>query len=265
MIRTKLILICCTMAIVFALVLARIHPFGDAGLYSAPRAEKSPIENFSAPPEVRGILVNKCADCHSMSVNPPVYGRFAPVSWLLERDINLGRQAMNLDSWDQYSTDHQQALAAKIVQETKSHDMPLLQYRMIHWNARVTDAEVLTLARWARAQTGSSDQADLPVIEADPFRGKMLFEKRCAGCHELTQNHEGPRLAGVFGRASGSVGDYAYSAALKKANIVWDDTTLDKWLADSDALVTGNNMDFPTPRAAERQDIIAFLKQNSGR
>ena len=81
---------------------------------------ETPILNHSqVPPEVRAILVAKCADCHSTQARAPLYGRFAPASWLMERDIVEARKAMNLSLWDTYSADQQQTLAAKIVQETK--------------------------------------------------------------------------------------------------------------------------------------------------
>ncbi len=101
--------------------------------------------------------------------------------------------------------------------------------------------------------------------EGDPAHGKELFEARCTGCHALEQSHEGPKLQGVYGRTSGTVPGFAYSEALKKAAIVWDETSLEKWLTDTDALVPGNAMDFSVPKAQERQDLISFLKQSSGK
>ena len=261
MIRAKIGLLSSALLLTVSFAMARAHPFGDASAASKVTPAGPMMEHSSVPTNVRNILANKCADCHSLRTRTPIYGRFAPVSWLLERDINLGRQAMNLDEWDRYSVDQQQTLAAKIVQETKSHEMPLLQYRIIHRSTQITDADMGALANWARMQSGSTDNAASTAADGDPDRGKMLFEKRCTGCHELTQNHEGPRLAGIYGRASGSLGDYTYSAALKKSNIVWDDTSLDKWLADPDLLVPGNNMDFLISKPLERRDIIAYLKQ----
>jgi cytochrome c len=156
-------------------------------------------------------------------------------------------------------------LAAKIVQETREHKMPLLQYRLVHWNSRITDADLQTLAAWAHGSEGSSSgETNVSVGEGDPTRGAALFEKRCVGCHALTENHEGPRLQGVYGRAAGSVADFAYSPALKRANLVWDETTLDKWLTDPDAFISGNEMDFLISKPQERQDLIAFLKQKNG-
>jgi cytochrome c len=91
--------------------------------------------------------------------------------------------------------------------------------------------------------------------------GKELFEKRCSGCHALDRDKEGPRLRGVYGRVAGSVESFQYSDALKKSKITWTDETLDHWLTDTEKLVPGNDMTFHVERAAERADIIAYLRQ----
>ncbi len=94
-------------------------------------------------------------------------------------------------------------------------------------------------------------------------RGKDLFERRCAGCHALDKEKEGPRLRGVYGRMSGSITTFKYSDAVKSAHIVWDAASLDKWLADPEKLVPDNDMAFQLVNAEERADIIAYLKQLS--
>jgi cytochrome c len=188
-----------------------------------------------------------------------VYGRFAPISWLLERDIVNGRKHMDLSQWDSYSPDQQQTFAAKIVQETKTHEMPLLQYRMIHWSSRITAADLQTLSQWSHGMPAADTTTQVTTV-GDPDRGKALFEKRCTGCHALTQSHEGPRLLGVYGRTTGSVPGFPYSDALKNANIVWNEQSLEKWLADPDAFLPGNNMDFLLARPQERKDVVSYLK-----
>ena len=260
--------ICCSLALAASFALARIHPFGDAGLFKVSGGANPIMKGSTVPADVRSILASKCADCHSMQTKSPFYGHLAPVSWLMERDINRGRQAMDLALWDSYSADQQQTFAAKIVQETREHEMPLLQYRMIHWNSRVTGAEIRTLADWAHTSSASgsgSGKSDLTTSAGDASRGQALFEKRCVGCHSLSANHEGPRLQGVFGRPAGSVADYAYSPSLKKANVMWDEATLDRWLTDPDAFLPGNNMDFLISKPQERKDLIAFLRKTSGK
>jgi len=91
--------------------------------------------------------------------------------------------------------------------------------------------------------------------------GKELFEKRCVGCHALDSEKEAPRLRGVYGRTSGSVPSFTYSDALKKAQIKWDDESLDKWLTDPEKLVPNNDMAFHLGSAEERRQIIAYLKR----
>jgi cytochrome c len=263
---TKAVTMYCVAAFLVSLAMARVHPFGDAGLFGVEATQGELLKGSSVPPDVKTILISKCADCHSLQTQSPVYGRFAPASWLMERDIIRGRAEMDLSRWDSYSVDQRQTFAAKIVQETKAHEMPLVQYRMIHWNARVTDTEILKLANWSHAMSGlEAGTVDLSTGVGDPARGKVLFEKRCVGCHSFTQNREGPRLQNVFARTSGSVADYAYSPALKRTKIVWDEQSLDKWLADPDALVPGNNMDFLVSKSQERKDLVSYLKQSSGK
>ena len=95
--------------------------------------------------------------------------------------------------------------------------------------------------------------------------GKALFERRCGGCHALDRDKEGPRLGGVYGRTAGSLDSFEYSDALKKSKIKWVEDTLDKWLTDTEKLVPGNDMTFHVEKSEERSEIIAYLKQSSGR
>ena len=97
----------------------------------------------------------------------------------------------------------------------------------------------------------------------DSEQGKLLFEKRCTGCHSLERNKEGPRLQGVYGRQAGTAPDFNYSAALRSAHFAWDEERLNRWLTDTQALVEDNNMDFHVPKAEERAEIIRFLKSIS--
>lgn len=99
--------------------------------------------------------------------------------------------------------------------------------------------------------------------EGDPEKGKRIF-RLCSGCHSLKPGEirVGPSLAGLIGRKAGSVPGYGYSPALKNAAVVWDEKTLDAWLANPRKLVPGNRMLFRGLKKGEnRTDIIAFLKQ----
>jgi cytochrome c len=97
----------------------------------------------------------------------------------------------------------------------------------------------------------------------DAAHGAQVY-KTCGICHSLDKNGVGPKHAGVFGRTAGTVADYRYSPALQKSGIVWNDETLDKWLADPQALVPGTKMFFAVDNAKDRADVIEFLKERGG-
>ena len=80
----------------------------------------------------------------------------------------------------------------------------------------------------------------------DAQRGAQVFAQ-CKVCHSLEagKNMLGPSLHGLLGRKAGSVPGYAYSPAMKNANVTWDDDTLSKYLADPKAFIPGDKMVFP--------------------
>src|ERR1700730_837529 len=88
--------------------------------------------------------------------------------------------------------------------------------------------------------------------------------RQCMIWHSLDKNGIGPSHRNVFGRTAGSVANYSYSAALKASNIVWSETTLDQWLPNPQALVTGIKMTCSVANAQDRADVIAFLKDKAG-
>jgi cytochrome c len=107
---------------------------------------------------------------------------------------------------------------------------------------------------------GLATSTILLALGSPEERGKDLFVRRCSGCHALDVNKEGPRLRGVFGRNAAAVADFGYSEALKKSSIRWDETTLDRWLTDPDAMVPDADMAFGLKEPEERKAVIAYLK-----
>ncbi len=93
----------------------------------------------------------------------------------------------------------------------------------------------------------------------DPAKGADVYDK-CIACHSPELNRIGPKHRGVVGRTAGSVADFSYSPALKKVGFVWDEARLDRWLTNPDKLVPGNRMGFRLQDAAQRADVIAYLR-----
>ena len=100
--------------------------------------------------------------------------------------------------------------------------------------------------------------------DGNSSRGQRVFGG-CAACHSLqpNQNMTGPSLADLWGRKAGSLASFdRYSPALKSANIVWNDKSLDEWIEEPQHLVPGNQMTFDGIKdARQRADLLAFLKQ----
>jgi len=97
----------------------------------------------------------------------------------------------------------------------------------------------------------------------DPARGATLFAA-CRACHSTMPGEQmtGPSLAKIWRRKAGTVPGFdRYSESMKRANIVWDEATLDAWLTDPERFIAGTSMTFPGLRDSQsRQDVIAYLK-----
>jgi len=87
----------------------------------------------------------------------------------------------------------------------------------------------------------------------------------CAACHSLQPgvHLSGPSLADRWGKEAGTISDYGrYTEALKKSGIIWEENSLDAWLADPQAMIPGTTMTFRGVEQAEtRTNLIAFLRE----
>ena len=98
------------------------------------------------------------------------------------------------------------------------------------------------------------------AADGDPARGEAVYQ-RCLACHALEHNRVGPRHCGLFGRRAGSLPGYAYSAAMKKYGVVWNEETLDRFVENPLKTVPGTRMGYAGIKdAGERADLIAYLK-----
>ena len=94
----------------------------------------------------------------------------------------------------------------------------------------------------------------------DATKGKKNYETLCGICHSLTENKVGPSHKGLFGRKAGTVTGFNYSAGFAKLDVVWNEKTLDAWIAFPESVVAGQKMGFYVMEADTRADIIAYLK-----
>lgn len=94
------------------------------------------------------------------------------------------------------------------------------------------------------APATASGAVDSDYADGTGLAGEESF-LACAGCHSKDPEdtyHVGPHLAGIVGRLTGAVADYAYSAALSEASFVWDRSALFSWIAAAESLLPGTHM-----------------------
>lgn len=101
----------------------------------------------------------------------------------------------------------------------------------------------------------------------DAARGAEVFTRQCKVCHQIGEgavNRVGPHLDGLFGRKAGSVPDFRYSKSMARMGadgLTWTLETLDAYIENPKALVSGTRMNFRGIAAAEdRAALMAFLR-----
>jgi cytochrome c len=104
--------------------------------------------------------------------------------------------------------------------------------------------------------------AALPASAAGDARAGEMIYSRCLACHALAYDRTGPRHCGLFGRRAGSVAGFEYSEAMRRSMIVWNEKTLDRFLANPFKAVPGTTMGYAgVADRNERADLITYLKQ----
>ena len=102
------------------------------------------------------------------------------------------------------------------------------------------------------------------VRAQDAAAGEKVFGV-CKACHqvgETAKNNVGPSLNGLFGRKSGTVAGYNYTAANKDSGITWDEATFREYIKDPKAKIPGTKMIYAGLKDETRvKDLIAYLKQ----
>ncbi len=118
--------------------------------------------------------------------------------------------------------------------------------------------KVLALAAVALVAVVASAKAQ------DLAAGEQSFRK-CLPCHAVgpdARNKIGPVLNGLDGRKSGTVADYSYSEANKKAEIIWGEASFKDYIQNPMARVKGTKMAFAgIKNEKEIADLWAYLKQ----
>jgi mono/diheme cytochrome c family protein len=93
-------------------------------------------------PQTATLFAGACQDCHSNLSNWRWYDKVAPGSWLVNNDIQGGRDHLNVSTWDKPQPDLREVLRV-----IRSGAMPPLQYKVAHASGRLTKSQRDALAR----------------------------------------------------------------------------------------------------------------------
>ena len=131
--------------LLLAAVLIQFIPYGHT--HTNPPTTKEPAWDSS---QTRDLVHRACFDCHSNQTTFPWYSNVAPVSWLLQRDVNGGRSQLNFTEWDL-----PQKHAKDVAKEVKQGDMPPWFYLPLHPASRLAAAEKQALIDGAEKTLGA--------------------------------------------------------------------------------------------------------------
>ncbi len=95
--------------------------------------------------EVQNILEKACMDCHSNETKYPWYADVVPINYFLDNHIAEGREHLNFSEWNVLPPKDREHALEEIVEMVEKKEMPMLTYWLIHWEAKLTDAERATL------------------------------------------------------------------------------------------------------------------------
>jgi hypothetical protein len=121
--------------ILFAII--QLLPYGRD--HTNPPVRQEPIWSGD---QTRELTVRACYDCHSNETGWPWYSHLAPVSWLIQRDVDRGRRKLNFSEWNR-----PQEEAHESARKVQKGSMPPWYYP---W-ARLSASERLMLIRGLEA------------------------------------------------------------------------------------------------------------------
>ncbi len=131
----KQVLIGVVIAVVILFIAIQFIPYGRN--HTNPPVQAEP--NWSSP-QVRELAVRACFDCHSNQTVWPWYSNVAPMSWLIQRDVDQGRRRLNFSVWGTGQRGERDV--AEVIQRGR---MPQWYYVLLHPDAKLSSQEAQTL------------------------------------------------------------------------------------------------------------------------
>ena len=130
--------------VVLLVLLAQVLPYGRN--HTNPPVIAEPKWDS---PQTRDLAVRACFDCHSNQTEWPWYSNVAPLSWLIQHDVEEGRSKLNFSEWNRPQRETREA-----GREVQRGQMPQWYYVLIHPSAGLSLAKKQTLVNGLNASLG---------------------------------------------------------------------------------------------------------------
>lgn len=134
-------------ALLALLVIIQLVPYGHQ--HANPDSRVEPQWDSA---ETRALAKRACFDCHSNETEWPWYSQVAPISWLVQNDVNEGRRKMNFSEWDRPPKEADEA-----AEQIQKGEMPLWFYLPLHPSARLSNGEKHALIRGLQITIGDNE------------------------------------------------------------------------------------------------------------
>lgn len=135
------------LAIFVLIILIQFVPYGRN--HTNPQVVAEPQWDSG---KTRRLVKRACFDCHSNETVWPWYSHVAPVSWLIQRDVEEARSKLNFSEWNRREQEADEA--AKMV---RNGEMPLWFYLPLHPEAKMSAADKDTLIRKLQEHFGDKE------------------------------------------------------------------------------------------------------------
>lgn len=117
-------------------------------------------------PQTQQLAQRACYDCHSNETVWPWYSNVAPMSWLLQRHVDEGRDYLNFSEW---GAGREAEEAEELAEAVLEGEMPPRSYLPLHPEASLSRPEKEALAQglaltaggsWSPGMDGDEDEED---------------------------------------------------------------------------------------------------------
>jgi Haem-binding domain len=139
------------LALAVAVLAAQVVTIKRVNPVSSPLAGE-----IATPAQIEALLIRACYDCHSNQTKWPWYSRVAPMSWMIARDVALGRKELNFSEWGSYYPQTRRRKLQWMGRVLRERAMPPWTYRLVHPRARLTEAERVMLGQWIESAISTS-------------------------------------------------------------------------------------------------------------